>query len=148
MSICTLCQEPIPDLPPEAWTTQGGQVVYVARSEEPSAIVDTSLGEFEICLSCYRHPLPSFFTPEDLAAIHYQFGLEYSDRRDFERSTESLVQARILLETADIVAHMAYAECELGHKEAAAKLYRRALEIDPSHVMSQQNLRRLYEKTA
>jgi tetratricopeptide (TPR) repeat protein len=148
MSICTLCKAQIPDSSPETWTTPDGQAVQVARSAVPSAIIETSVGEFEICESCYQRGLPPSFTPQDSAEIHYQFGLELRDRGQFARSVESLTHARRLSETADIVAALAHAESELGHRELAIAHYRRALEIDPSHFMSRLNLQRLYDAAA
>jgi len=148
MSICTLCKARIPDSPPEAWVASDGQVVHVARSAAVSALAETSIGEFEICGSCYRRGLPSFFTPQDLAEIHYQFGLEYSHREELDRSVESLSQARLLSETADIVAALAHVESKRGHREIAIAHYHRSLEIDPSHFMSRQNLQRIYESAA
>jgi tetratricopeptide (TPR) repeat protein len=148
MSICTLCNAQIPDAPPEEWVAPDGQAVHVVRTAVPSVVIETSVGEFEICEACYQRSLPPFFTPQDLAEIHYQFGLEYRDRGQFTRSVESLTHARGLSETADIVAALAHAESELGHREIAIGHYRRALEIDPSHFMSRQNLQRLYDTAA
>jgi len=148
MSICTLCKAKIPDACPEEWVATDGQAVHVARSSIPCAVIETSVGEFEICEPCYQRSLPPFFTPQDLAEIHYQFGLEYRDRGQFARSVESLTHARRLSETADIVAALAHAESDLGHRELAIAHYRRALEIDPSHFMSRQNLQRLYDTVA
>jgi tetratricopeptide (TPR) repeat protein len=143
MSICTLCKTELPEAAPESWKTPTGDVVQLARSVVPSTVVDTSVGEFEICESCYQRGLPAFFTPLDVAEIHYQFGLEYRDRRQVAHSFESLTQARRLSETADIVAAIAHAEDERGHRELAIAHYRRALEIDPTHFMSRQNLQRI-----
>ena len=148
MSNCTLCKTHLPDAVPESWTTPRGEVVQVAQTAKPSAIADTSVGEFEICESCYRRGLPAFFTPQDLAEIHYQFGLEYTHRGQFDCGAESLTQARRISETADIVAALAHTEDKLGHRELAIAHYRRALEIDPSHFMSRQNLKRLHESAA
>src|SRR5688572_10385877 len=94
MSICTLCKTQIPETAPEPWTTPTGEVIEVDRSAVPSAVVDTSIGEFEICEACYHRDLPPFFTPQDVAAIHYQFGLEYRDHGQLDRSVESLTHAR------------------------------------------------------
>jgi tetratricopeptide (TPR) repeat protein len=148
MSNCTLCKAQIPETAPESWTTPKGERVEVARSAVPSAVANTSVGEFEICESCYRRGLPSFFTPQDVAEIHYQFGLEYRDRAQLAQSIESLTQARRISETADIMAALAHAEDERGHRELAIAHYRRALEIDPTHSMSRQNLQKLYEGAA
>jgi len=148
MSICTLCKTPLPEATPEKWTTPTGEPLQVARSATPSAVAKTSVGEFEICEACYHRGLPTFFTPQDMAEVHYQFGLEYSQRGHFARSVESLSQARRISETADIMAALAHAEDGLGHRDVAIAHYRRALEIDPSHFMSRQNLQKIYEGAA
>jgi tetratricopeptide (TPR) repeat protein len=148
MSICTLCKTQIPETEGESWTTPKGEVIKVARNTLAAAVAETSLGEFEICESCYLRGLPAFFTPQDAAEIHYQFGLEYRDHGQLEQSVESLTQARRISETADIVAALAHTEDKRGHRELAITLYQRALEIDPTHFMSQQNLQRLNENAA
>jgi tetratricopeptide (TPR) repeat protein len=148
MSICTLCKADLPEAAPEPWTIPTGEVVQVTRSAVASAVADTSVGEFEICEACYQRALPAFLTPQDAAEIHYQFGLEYSNREQFDRSAESLTQARGISETADIVAALAHAEDGRGHRELAITHYCRALEIDPTHFMSRQNLQRIYERIA
>lgn len=143
MNLCTLCKTPIPDAFSERWSTTDGKAVEVLRSAIPSAVVESSVGEFEICEPCYQRQLPSFFTPGDVAEIHYQFGLEYFERGLFARSIESLTLAGQISETADILAALARAEDALGHQERAVALYCRALEIDPSHFMSRENLKLL-----
>lgn len=137
MSTCALCKEEILESEPEAWTTPDDEVVHISLSMFPSAIADTSIGELEICESCYLKGLPSYLTPEDLAEIHYQFGLEYAFRNDRQQSFESLKQALNFSETADILAALASSESELGHTELAVKHYKRALEIEPGHFMSE-----------
>jgi tetratricopeptide (TPR) repeat protein len=141
MSICTLCKAILPAGSTETWKTEDGEAIEVARGLLVSAIIDTSLGEFEICEPCYSRKLPSFFTPQDIAEIHYQFGLEYRDRAKFTQSIESLRRALCILETADILAALAFAEDKAGHQQLAIGYYRRALQIEPLHFMAQQNLR-------
>ncbi|MCI0747908.1 MAG: hypothetical protein L0Y58_21080 [Verrucomicrobia subdivision 3 bacterium] len=143
MSLCTLCKTQLPLSSPEQWTAPDGEVVDVDRTAVPSAVVETSLREFEICEFCYQRTLPGFFTRQDLAEIHYQFGLEYRDRGQHARNIASLTQALQLCETADIFAALAYAENRLGHRDAAIAYYRRALQIDPVHFMSRENLQKL-----
>lgn len=143
MSICTLCKSQICERSPEPWTAQDGQVVHVTHSVAASVVAETSLGELEICESCYLQGLPSHLAPQDLAEIHYQFGLEYGFRNQFIQSVEAITRARGLVETADILASLAHSENELGHRALAIEYYRRALEIDPSHFMSRENLRLL-----
>lgn len=138
----------MPEATPETWTTPAGELLQVARSAAPCAVAETSLGEFEICEVCYRRGLPSFFTPEDLAEIHYQFGLEYYHSKRYACSAESLARARNLTETADIVAACACLEQALGHRDVAIAHYRRALEIDPRHFISHHNLRLMGEDVA
>ena len=148
MSICTLCKANLPEGSAEPWTLPTGEVIQVVRSAMPSVVADTSIGEFEVCDCCYRRGLPKFFTPQDVTEIHYQFGLDYQDRRQFAESVELLTQARHITETADIVAALAYSESELGHREVAITHYRRALEIDPSHFLSRENLKNIDDNPA
>jgi len=129
---------------PEKWTTSpDGEVVEVTRSAIPSIVAHTSIGELEICETCYWHGLPSYLTSQDLAEIHYQFGLEYRDRQLFERSVECLTEGRRLSETADVVAALALSQSALGRDAIAAALYRRALELDPSHFIARENLKQI-----
>lgn len=148
MSFCALCKTRSPEAEPESWTAPTGEVMQIAHTVEPCAVADTSVGELEICAACYHRGLPAFFSPEDLAEIHYEFGLEYLRRKQFGRSKESLLQARQILESADIIAALAYVEDALGHAEPAVAYYRHALELDPSHFMSQENLKNLQRHTA
>lgn len=143
MDICALCKKQIESTSFEVWTTQEGEAVSVPLSDVTSVIAKTSIGNLEICESCYVGSLPTFFTPEDLAEIHHQFGLEYNHRQQFSQSRRCLAQARQISESADILASLAFAEDKLGHKDLAATHYRRALEIDPSHFMARENLKKL-----
>lgn len=79
----------------------------------------------------------------DLAEIHYQFGLDYNHRGNHACARESLEKARQSCETANILAALAYAEDYLGHKDSATAHYKRALELDPEHFISRQNLTKL-----
>lgn len=148
MSNCTLCKTHIPAARLEAWTTETGEVVQVTRSTTPSAVAETSAGEFEICEDCYHRNLPPFFTPQDVSETHYQFGLEYFHDGEFSRSVKSLTHALMISETADVLAALALAEDELGLRDAAIAHFRRALEIDPSHLISLHNLKRLRDDAA
>ena len=145
MSICTLCKNPIPEAKPETWTSPTGEELQVARSAAPTAIAETSLGEFEICEDCYHCGLPSFFTPLDVAEIHYQFGLEYTHYGQFTRSIQALTQASHTTETADVVAALGYAEDQLGHRDTAVAHYQRALKLDTAHLMSLNTLEKIQD---
>jgi tetratricopeptide (TPR) repeat protein len=145
MSNCTLCKSRLLDTGTKTWKLPDGQTVQLEHSSVAIAVATTTLGEFEICESCYRRGLPAFFTAQDLAEIHYQFGLEYRDLKQFSKSMEALSKARGLGETANIVAEIANAERALGNRDKAIDLYRRALELEPDHVMARQNLGRILD---
>lgn len=141
MECCSLCKIPIPENEPDSWFTDDGECLNVRKSAIPTALAETSLGEIYICETCYQKGLPVFFTSDDLAQIHYQFGLEYHVSGNNQRSIESLSMACQIAESAEILAALALAESEIGHIEAARALYLRALEIDPQHFMSIENLK-------
>lgn len=115
----------------------------IAHTLNAAAVVETSLGEFEICEACYRTTLPTFFDAEDFLKIHYQFGLEYANRQEYHSSYKALTQARAIRETGDIMASPGYAQSHLGQLNSAKASYQRALEIDPGHFMARENLKNL-----
>lgn len=125
------------------WTGPDGLEFAVPRSALPCILVETSLGEFDICEACYLGGLPEFFLPEDVAEVHYQFGLDYTQRQQYVLGVEALRRARQILESADILASLGYAEDLSGNREVARGQYRRALEIEPGHFIAGMNLRQL-----
>lgn len=143
MESCSLCKKPIPEADSDAWLTEDGAHIDATKSAMPTALAETTLGEVVICEDCYRGRLPTYFTKEDLAQIHYQFGLEYHMLHDYEHSKKSLTRSLELVESADVLAALASTESASGHIEAARTLYLRALKIQPAHFMSTENLKNL-----
>ena len=139
---CSICNAKM-QTSPELWTLPTGEAVEVDHERNPSAYVKTSVGEFEICEACYVGGLPTFFSANDLAEIHFQFGLDYNERGNYARARESIARARQTSETANILAALANAEDSLGHRDSAIAHYERALELEPEHFISRANLTKL-----
>jgi len=143
MDECSLCKKQLPDDGrSETWTTDDGESVVIGRSAEASAVADTSLGELTICEQCFN-ALPDYLDSTDLYEIHYQFGLEYRDRKMTKRSAAALRKALSFLKTPDALAALAHAEDRMGNHEAAVSLYEQALQIDSDHFMSKENLKHM-----
>ena len=147
MDSCSICKADIPESSLETWENDDGLAVHVGLTQYPSAIAETSIGEVEICEACYLLGLPKFFTSDDQAEIHFQFGVEYSHRENYDSSVRSLTEALSLSETADIYAHLGYSLGYLGDNEAAVAHYEKAPQIDPTHFMSTENLKNIQMKT-
>jgi hypothetical protein len=92
---CALCgREDITD--PEnttRWTTEDGHFVDIPESIYVFVLAETSLGKIYICEHCYLNQDFRNFTKKDMAEIHHQFGLEYRDMSNHEKSLQSLINA-------------------------------------------------------
>ena len=143
MDHCSICNSSLPEGEPEVWRTTEGDEIKISKHTFPSVVAETSLGEFTICEACYLKCLPTYFTPSDIASIHYEFGIEYGNAGDHERQIESLRKAQNIEETADILAMLAVAENACGRREKARLLYRKALLLEPEHFMARENLKNL-----
>ena len=144
MDTCSLCRRDLPETPPQPWTNDDGEVVFVEdRTDAPCAVVDTSVGEITVCDQCYTNPLPPWLSPSDLRELHYQFALGCRDHGDHHRSIECLEAALRFGESAGIRSALGYAYSELGLPERAKEEYRRALALDPEHFIARENLNHL-----
>jgi len=144
-NVCSVCGLAVPTSP-ESWTLPTGEAVEIDSCQIASAIVNTSVGELEVCEACYLSGLPPRFTSDDLAEIHYQFGLDYNARGNHSRARESLERALQGRETADILAALALAADYTGDSAIAINHYKRALELDPRHFISRENLKQLQKE--
>ncbi len=142
MDRCSLCKTDLPEGASDVWTNQKGESISISRSEGPCAVADTSVGELTICELCYGS-LPSYLLAGDLYEILYQFGLELENREEHERSVRSRTEALSIERTADALAALAYARDRLGQRDDAIGLYHSALELDPEHSMSLNNLEKM-----
>jgi tetratricopeptide (TPR) repeat protein len=145
MDKCSLCGNDIPDGPDQHWTGPEGEKLSTGTTAQPSAVAETSVGELTICERCLA-ALPSYLLPEDVYEIYYQFGLDYRDREMHERSADVLCKALSFQKTADVLAALAYEQDQLGHRDEAIRLYEEALQIEPEHFMSKENLKLIRKK--
>ncbi len=142
MHTCSLCRAEIPEAPAERWTTDDGESLVIDKTASPCAVIDTSVGEITVCDSCYALPLPDWLTAEDVREVHYQFGLEHSQRGEPRLAIACFERALTSDLSADVLAALGNAQNELGDSQNAASSYRRALELDPGH-WARDNLNRL-----
>ena len=145
MDRCSLCKSEIPDGSTEEWTGPEDISISIGSTAQPCALAATSVGELTVCERCLE-ALPDYLLPEDLCEIHYQFGLDYRDREMHARSADALRRALSFRRTADILAALAFAEDQLGHPDQAISLYEEALQIEPGHFMSTENLKLIKRK--
>lgn len=140
MDKCSLCQNDILEGPGLELTGPDGERLTMPETAEPSVVAETSVGELTICERCLT-TLPEYLLPEDLFEIYYEFGLEYGHREMHEQSANVLRTALSLQKTADALAALAVAEGYLGHTNEAVALYQHALQIEPDHFISKENLK-------
>jgi tetratricopeptide (TPR) repeat protein len=112
----------------------------VPRYDKAFILVDTSGGEMWICEECYGSRLPGAFTQADMAAIHREFGLEYGERGDADKSIAAFERAASIARTPDILCGLASGHDKAGRHHEAVALLREALVLDPGHGMARWNL--------
>jgi tetratricopeptide (TPR) repeat protein len=139
---CSFCKKHLPSDISSKWISQDGVTLNVGGCSLPYVIAVTTLGELSVCEECYTS-LPDYLTQEDLAEIHYQFGLEYRDRGNHQRSLDSCKRSIALTRTPKVLSAIGDAHRCLGNRNEAIDAYRKALELDPSESMAKNNLARL-----
>jgi tetratricopeptide (TPR) repeat protein len=143
---CALCgREDLPDNENVTrWTTEEGYFVDIPASVHVFALAGTSLGRLFICEHCYSNYHFHEFTKKDMAEVHYQFGLEYCNIDDYDKSLCSLLKSLdIDYNNPDVLSSVGYCYKNLGNKEKSKEFYRKALLIDPDHFMASENIKRL-----
>jgi len=142
---CDLCGKADEGVP-EVWTTEDGEPVVIQNSVEASAVACTSRGELQICLECYTNRMGfESFTPGDLAAIHFQFGLEFLHRGEINRAKHCFEQSLEFKENSGAIAGIGCCYEEEGDAATAKMLWRKALDLDPECLTAQLNLQRFEE---
>lgn len=132
----------------EEWKHDSGAVIPVPEFAVAFAVLD-SKGPHELwlCENCYlQGKLEEKLDKEQMREVHYQFGLEFSYHRRLKQSKEALVRCLSIRKTADALAALACVEDELGDSKAAKQLYRSALQLEPKHFVSVENLRNLLKR--
>lgn len=143
---CALCgrEDVTDDNSITRWTTEDGYSVDISASLYVFALAETSLGRIYICEHCYSDYHFREFTKQDMAEIHYQFGLEYGMIDDYKKSLYSLLKSmEIKNDCPKILASVGYCYNKLGDKEKSREYYFKALSIDPNNFMANENLKQL-----
>ena len=142
MNKCSLCKKSFGEENNSTWVNQNGDELKISETVEPTISADTSIGELSICEPCY-HSLPSYFTQRDLYEIHYQFGLVFNEREQYELGVQALKRAISINTTANSLAALGYAQHYLGLTTEAISTYKKALEIEPENEIAKSNLKNI-----
>ena len=147
MCTCYFCgdHEPLNEF--EEWSSDGTSI-RLPKSTAAWTVVHSSVGTLWICGTCYDKNVFRGLRAEDRAKIHYSMGLEYCHLDQYQKSISALTKALKLKKSADILASLAVNYSETGDIERAHKLYHQALQLDPDHFMSRENLKVLGNTSA
>jgi tetratricopeptide (TPR) repeat protein len=143
---CSFCGKPFVATGSEKWRAPSGELIAIPTSDIAYTLSDTSKGEVYICEECYKKSDFKDLTSDDIAEIHYQFGLEYLASKQFSESVDALHQSLRLKVSPDTLASIARSYDELGATKLAIEFYQQALAIDPKHFMSRENLKLVLER--
>ncbi len=148
MYTCYFCgdHEPLNEF--EEWSSDDGTSIRLPKSTAAWTVVDSSVGKLWICGTCYDKNVFRGLRAEDRAKIHYSMGLEYGHLDQYQKSISALTKALKLKKSADILAQLALNYSNTGDIKRAYKLYHQALQLDPDHFMSRENLKNLGNTSA
>jgi tetratricopeptide (TPR) repeat protein len=144
---CSVCGREFPSDKTEVWATEGDELLTVELSSEAYAVAETSLGELQICESCYslRRKF-DLLTPADQRDLHIEFAIEYISRELWEKAIASCRHALDFGPDSRIFFNLGLAHTGLGLTDDAIKSYERAIELDPEDVYAKANLKQLLSK--
>jgi len=132
--VCAACGKSQEPTGSERWTGAAGEVVMLPTFDEVWAVGETVSGDdLTLCEGCYKRGEYGTANPEDIAALHFSFGLEYLQEEDYEASADALHKALALKRTGDTLYHLAVVYGHLGNPSLEAELYRQVLAVNPQH---------------
>ncbi len=142
---CSLCRKAFPMDRSEVWESQDGEKIMLPDSSTLYAVVNTSLGELNICEECVEKDLPHFFSKDDRNEIYYQFGLALHEERKHQRAIGFLERAEL---NSDILLALGNAYDGIGETARAIACYRAILEEQPDHPYAKANLESITKRDA
>jgi len=138
---CSFCNKRLVATASEKWLATSGELIAVPKSEILYIFAETSKGEVCLCEECYKKESLDDFNADDLAEIHYQFGLEYRESGCSSKSVDALHRALKFRKTADMLAAIALSYGDIGDHKLECEFYRQALVLDPRHFAASENLK-------
>lgn len=126
----------------------GDKTIELPRISTTLALVfaDT-VNEIIVCEKCYDNGrLQLALAGDQLSHAYYEFGLEFSQNRKFEKARCALKKSLEIQECSNSLAQLAYVEDNLGNVGDAIDLYRKVLSIEPNHFMASENLKNLLKR--
>jgi tetratricopeptide (TPR) repeat protein len=144
---CSVCGKEFPLDREEVWTTEKNEALAVELSSEPYAIVETTLGELQICEKCYESRRNfGFFTPADQREVHIEFAIEYISVKLWGKAIACCRHALELGPDSRIFFNLGLAYTGAGLRDDAIKSYERAVELDPEDAYAKSNLKLLRDE--
>jgi tetratricopeptide (TPR) repeat protein len=138
---CCFCHKLLVATTSEKWRASSGELIAVSKSDSAYIFAKTSRGEICICEECYKNGIFGDLNCDDIAEIHYQFGLEYRETGRASDSVDALHRGLQLKQTADMLVAIAISYNEMKESNLEHEFYRQALALDPSHLVARENLK-------
>lgn len=146
-SYCSFCREPILLGPAQTWSTQEGVKLDVRTTSDVYILVESSLGELDLCEKCYiRETNFCLMTPADQRAIHMEFAIEYINRKRWNDALVACAKSLALGDDTNVHFLLGLVRTGLSQEPLAMEQYKRALELDPTNGPALGNLRILQKR--
>ncbi len=141
---CFICERLLLATASEKWRASSGELIAVQKSEQAYVMIKAEKTGVDICVceDCYKKNLFNRFSNEEIAEIHYQFGLEYRESGFHNDSIDALHRGLQLKPSADMLAAIALGYGQLGDYKLEHEFYRQALELDQKHEVACRNIKK------
>lgn len=139
-SLCGVCFSPNGT---EVWKSNNGDSISLDTYQELYIIIDVLDKEYNICEKCYISELFLNIVGISLAEIHHEFGVEYRNHGNNEKSLISLFKSDIINKSAQTLCSLAYTYDQIGDHDSEKYYYLKALEIDPENFIASENLKKI-----
>jgi len=140
LPICAICGEAIKE------ELAGQEVIYTGPDDIQvslpcdmaiSALLRKDGKDIWICEQCYPDGVSKHFSGDDLAEIHYGFGLDYQDKKRLDLAKVCFLRAIAVRRKANYFAALGTVA---QRREIQIQYYREALALDPECLIARLNL--------
>ena len=137
---CAICNAQLGPYEFELWEGSDGSEIRVPLYKIPYVLVQLGDDEDFVCEGCYEREFYTRYSIEEKFQLHFEFGLEYANFGNFQKSIECLGRASDIQRTAEVLIALARAYGSSGDSSQEVNYLRQAVDLNPTHLVAVHNL--------
>lgn len=144
---CNYCGKVFEPAEMEKWSSsKSDDYLILPRYDQVFALVSLAYGERYVCEDCFLNGTVELLDDMEFSELHYQFGLEYLQRKQYQQALDCFNMASQRVQSANNLVSLAIAHEHLNNVAYALEFLEKAREIEPDNPFVLGNLPRLYVK--